>query len=229
MVDVPTDLAFLPRPWRLARQEGAFPLDAATRIQIGRAAGEATVRAARALQTALADACGLTPDIVPATAPAVRNAVSLVLVGRDEEVFPTGTVGREWSADLGPQGYALRVPPAGATVAAEGEAGLFYGVQTLIQLAQSAGRFWPALAVEDRPALRVRGVMLDVSRMKVPTLATLERLEPVMNFATGSVRSTPIHRRSWRRISVRSPSEPRGLRAGPSPAPASGALGAPGA
>ncbi|MDP9364993.1 MAG: recombinase family protein, partial [Chloroflexota bacterium] len=31
-------------------------------------------------------------------------------------------------------------------------------------------------------------------------------LEPVMNFATGSVRSTPIHRRSWRRISVRSPS-----------------------
>ncbi|MDP9364939.1 MAG: hypothetical protein M3Q10_12070 [Chloroflexota bacterium] len=54
-------------------------------------------------------------------------------------------------------------------------------------------------------------------------------LEPVMNFATGSVRSAPIHRRSWRRISVRSPSEPRGLRAGPSSAPASGALGAPGA
>ncbi len=54
-------------------------------------------------------------------------------------------------------------------------------------------------------------------------------LEPVMHFATGSVRSTPIHRSSWRRISVRSPSEPRGLRAGPSPAPASGALGAPGA
>ncbi|MDP9365644.1 MAG: hypothetical protein M3Q10_15720, partial [Chloroflexota bacterium] len=41
-------------------------------------------------------------------------------------------------------------------------------------------------------------------------------LEPVMNFATGSVRSTPIHRRSWRRISFRSPSEPRGRRAGPS-------------
>ncbi|MDP9363071.1 MAG: BREX system Lon protease-like protein BrxL, partial [Chloroflexota bacterium] len=54
-------------------------------------------------------------------------------------------------------------------------------------------------------------------------------LEPVMDFATGSVRSTPIHQRSWRRISFRSPSEPRGLRAGPSSAPASGALGAPGA
>ncbi|MDP9364242.1 MAG: hypothetical protein M3Q10_08460, partial [Chloroflexota bacterium] len=46
--------------------------------------------------------------------------------------------------------------------------------------------------------------------------AALGALEPVMDFATGSVRSTPIHRRSWRRISFRSPSEPRGLRAGPS-------------
>ncbi|MDP9362916.1 MAG: hypothetical protein M3Q10_01575, partial [Chloroflexota bacterium] len=48
-------------------------------------------------------------------------------------------------------------------------------------------------------------------------------LEPAMNFATCFIRSTPIHRSSWRRISFRSPSEPRGLRTGPSSALASGA------
>jgi len=169
-------LVFLPRPARVTTGEGAFVLDAGTRLQVGPEPSEATLHSARGLQAALADLTGLALDIVPTADPAYVNAVSLVLVGRDEAAFPAATFGRDWSSDLGAQGYALRVTSDEATVAAEGEAGLFYGVQTLIQLARSTGRLWPALAIDDRPVLPVRGLMLDVSRMKVPTLATLTEL-----------------------------------------------------
>ena len=41
-------------------------------------------------------------------------------------------------------------------VAANAEAGLFYGVQPLIQLAKGRARRWPAVRIEDKPALPVR-------------------------------------------------------------------------
>lgn len=55
-------------------------------------------------------------------------------------------------------------------------AGMFYGVQILLQIVQQTGRRWPALAIDDKPALRHRGLMLDVSRGKVPTIETLKDL-----------------------------------------------------
>jgi hypothetical protein len=169
-------LDLLPRPWRVTPGDGAFSVDAGTRLQVSGEAAEATLHTTRGLQRALAASFGLVLDLVPTGSPAPENAVSLVVVGRDATTFPAETFGWAWSADLGPQGYALRVTPDGAVVAAEGEAGLFYGVQTLVQLAKLTGRSWPALAIEDRPVLPVRGLMLDVSRMKVPTLDTLTDL-----------------------------------------------------
>jgi hypothetical protein len=173
---------FLPRPRTVERRAGWFRLDAATTIQIGPTAGDVTGTAARDLQGALRQQLGLPLDLVPTANPAATNAISLVRVGRDEAIFPARTFG--WSpADvpddvtaLGPEGYVLRIGEDGATVAAAGEAGLFYGAQKLIQLAKTAGRRWPSLAIADRPALPVRGLMLDVSRGKVPTRSTLTDL-----------------------------------------------------
>lgn len=51
--------------------------------------------------------------------------------------------------------------------------GLFYGLVTLKHLIKQFGNVVPCLVIEDKPKIKVRGVMLDVSRNKVPKLETL--------------------------------------------------------
>jgi len=173
---VTNDLVLLPPPEQLLLQDGAFTPNAATRIQIAATPTAETVHTARSLQSALDRELGLRLEIVPTAAPATDNAISLILTGRDEGLFPVSDFGWQSPDDLGPQGYTLRLTNNGAVIASAGGAGLFYGVQTLIQIATLTGRHWPAMTIADRPALPVRGVMLDVSRGKVPTRESLTRL-----------------------------------------------------
>ncbi len=74
-----------------------------------------------------------------------------------------------------PEGYRLEVGPDGIRVTGDDEAGLFYGVATLAPLTQSGWQL-PHLTIEDHPAIARRGVMLDVSRDRVQTMATLKEL-----------------------------------------------------
>src|SRR5690606_38189466 len=55
-------------------------------------------------------------------------------------------------------------------------AGIYYGVLTLIQLLRHYGATLPDLEVHDHPDFPVRGIMLDVSRDRVPTMETLYNL-----------------------------------------------------
>jgi hexosaminidase len=77
---------------------------------------------------------------------------------------------------LPPQGYRLRIRDGRPTVVGADDAGAFYGWQTWRQLQQVAGEPVPDGDVVDWPDLTWRGVMLDVSRDKVPTVETLELL-----------------------------------------------------
>jgi len=71
------------------------------------------------------------------------------------------------------QGYELAITDEGIEAIASSPAGLFYGVQTLSQIIQRAGRTLPHLSIRDWPDFPNRGVMLDISRDKVPTMDTL--------------------------------------------------------
>ena len=71
------------------------------------------------------------------------------------------------------QAYRLTVSASGVDLQAGGPAGLFYGLMTLKQLQDPASNVVPGCVIEDGPDFTVRGVMLDVSRCKVPTLNTL--------------------------------------------------------
>ncbi len=83
---------------------------------------------------------------------------------------PVVTVG---ATGLPPQGYALTIGPDRIVLDAADDAGAYYGRMTLRQLARlHAGRI-PVGSVRDWPDLAERGVMLDVSRDKVPTMATM--------------------------------------------------------
>ena len=100
-------------------------------------------------------------NIVPA------NQVGLILRVNPEKVSKN-------------QGYELIVDSTSIRISGADEAGVFYGVCTLIQLLeqpiQSTEFSLPLIKVVDYPDFSARGVMLDVSRDKVPTLDTVCRL-----------------------------------------------------
>jgi hypothetical protein len=72
-----------------------------------------------------------------------------------------------------PQGYQLTITSLGITIVAADAAGIFYGVCTLNQLLQQYQTQLPGVIVDDWPDFPARGVMLDISRDKVPTLQTI--------------------------------------------------------
>ncbi|MEA3337871.1 MAG: glycoside hydrolase family 20 zincin-like fold domain-containing protein [Chloroflexota bacterium] len=71
------------------------------------------------------------------------------------------------------QGYSLTITPGRIDVIASRPAGVYYAVQTLRQLLQQRADSLPALRCTDWPDFPNRGVMLDISRDKVPTMETL--------------------------------------------------------
>ncbi|GIV21482.1 MAG: hypothetical protein KatS3mg023_3233 [Armatimonadota bacterium] len=134
---------------------------------------------------------------------ALRQGARIVCQGEPQTLFPIAaklqeavweTQGMEWSlwagsadgdplaqavltldtsASIPAQGYRLHITPEHISIAASEPAGLFYGVMTLKQiLRQSAGDL-PCCEIVDYPDFPSRGVMLDISRDKVPTLETL--------------------------------------------------------
>ncbi|MCC8425915.1 family 20 glycosylhydrolase [Mucilaginibacter sp. UR6-11] len=81
-------------------------------------------------------------------------------VGNSVVLTSAGTDG------LPAEGYRLTITPTNITIAAKG-AGLFYGIQTLIQLIpadKGAVARLPCVQIEDYPRFGYRGLMLDVCR-----------------------------------------------------------------
>ena len=72
-----------------------------------------------------------------------------------------------------PEGYTLTVDSKGVTLAFRTPAGLRAATATLRQLLREHGRRLPYLKIRDWPDFTRRGVMLDISRGRVPQLATL--------------------------------------------------------
>ena len=83
---------------------------------------------------------------------------------------------RRIDPSLPAQGYELHIEESGVALVGADDAGLLYGETTLAQLTRLGDGALPAGVVRDHPDLPVRAVMLDVSRDKVPTTATLEAL-----------------------------------------------------
>jgi hexosaminidase len=75
---------------------------------------------------------------------------------------------------LGPEGYELTVAPDSVVIRASEAAGVFYGVQSLLQMlppevfaarpVQNVKWVIPCVQIEDQPRFKWRGLMLDVSR-----------------------------------------------------------------
>jgi hypothetical protein len=72
------------------------------------------------------------------------------------------------------QACVIEVLENAALLMAGGEPGLFYAVLTLAGLVSEGSL--PCVSIQDRPALRSRAVLLDISRGRVPTLSALKEL-----------------------------------------------------
>lgn len=70
--------------------------------------------------------------------------------------------------------YILDVKKDKITIKASTDRGIFYGIKTLKQLDTKTSV--KGCHIEDKPDLPIRGVMIDISRSKVPTLKTLKQM-----------------------------------------------------
>ena len=71
------------------------------------------------------------------------------------------------------ESYHLTIGDERIAVVAHDPAGLAHAFSTLVQLVRQYGRRLPQMHIEDFPDFAHRGVMLDISRDKVPTMETV--------------------------------------------------------
>ncbi len=74
------------------------------------------------------------------------------------------------------EAYRLTITEENIKIESGSEAGAFYAIKTLEQLIRNNGTNIPCVAIEDAPDIKVRGLMLDISRAKVPTIKTLKEI-----------------------------------------------------
>jgi len=155
--EVPTDLTvipLIPKPVSVQATGNSFKLTGKTVISVG----ENLEPVGQYLADRLAPATGFGLAVKPAAQSSVNGGISLSLV-KDPE--------------LGTEGYGLDISKEGIKITANQPAGLFYGVQTLLQVlpakvdsgVKQAGPWKVATGViRDFPNYTHRGSMLDVSR-----------------------------------------------------------------
>lgn len=152
----------IPLPMELVEQQGVFKLTSATPLF---AEGEEANKVASYLATRLKSSTGysLTPQS--------QNAEGIILRIAD------GHQG------LGSEGYTLSVSPERVEITGASAQGLFWGIQSLLQLLPSevesrqiiSNALWtiPAVEIKDEPAFGYRGMLIDVCRH----FATVEEMK----------------------------------------------------
>ena len=161
-IETKNDLLLLPRPRHLTLTGQTLALPESGLIAIDAPDVQSLRFTATVLQTALCERAGARYELAAGPfAPAAQTHVRLSIV--------PGSVDH-------PQGYELTITGERVHIVANTAAGVFYAVQTLVQLLQQTGANLPTLRCRDRPDFANRGLMLDISRNKVPTMDTLYSL-----------------------------------------------------
>ena len=174
------DLLLAPLPRQVEARPGAFRFRAGQYILLPSDNAPAVLGAAERLQAALwsdaaADCAIVAADEAPSCLTS-RNG------GHDgaSDAGPPEDIAVQFALDAAqvPQaeGYHLSVTPERLRLIAHDPAGAFYAAGTLSQLTRQFGAQIPSLEISDYPDFPARGVMLDVSLGKVPTMSTLYAL-----------------------------------------------------
>lgn len=145
-----SESGIIPIPTEITDGSGSFELTAETGIKLS-GSGENLTRIGEMLAEKLRPATGFDLPVS----------------------FDAGQIELELTGNDGSEAYEIEVTSEGIKVSSSGESGLFYGVQTLIQLfpteisqstAQQVSWKIPAGTIKDAPEYAYRGSMLDVAR-----------------------------------------------------------------
>jgi hexosaminidase len=150
--------ALIPIPSRMMVGEDHFTVRKDTKI----VAARTEANEADQLRQMIRSEFGLTLEVVPPSRPQ-PNEIEL---RRVPDEYPA-------------EGYELRVSRQSVQIRASTQSGLFYGIQTLRQLANRKDRTFAGVLIKDAPAFRWRGLMLDPARNFIP-LADIRRFIDVM-------------------------------------------------
>ncbi|MCQ6564015.1 beta-N-acetylhexosaminidase [Paenibacillus mendelii] len=88
----------------------------------------------------------------------------------------------EEKEDLPSEGYTMEISRTGISIGYKDAAGAFHAVSTLKQILRQCEKETglPFLQIMDYPDFGARGIMLDISRDRIPTLETLYRIVDLM-------------------------------------------------
>jgi hexosaminidase len=156
--------ALIPKPEKMTVKSGAFTLTADTRVMTDGLINNVSRTTGAFLEQRLRSATGLplspAKDEIGFSGEPVTGVIRLTTKDSDPS--------------LGPEGYELIVAPDSVLIRAPAEAGLFYGVETFLQLLPPeafaakpvSGVKWeaPCVEIKDHPRFAWRGMLLDVSR-----------------------------------------------------------------
>ena len=140
------EISIIPQPTSLTKKEGSFSISAKTTIQIKNAGQQ---KAANFLNKYLQEFYGF--QLKVAVGSGAKNAISLV---NNNSKAPKGT-------------YTLESSSNEVVITGANEEGVFYGVQSLIQLLpiqKSNSLNIPAVSIQDQPRFVYRGMHLDEGR-----------------------------------------------------------------
>jgi hypothetical protein len=197
---MPDSLQFLPRPRELRRGPGVLRLAALPEIRVRAARPAEAERARTRLREALGRDAGLRAARPAAGAPTIELEIDA-------------------SSALPAEGFALAIEPRGVRLVARDRRGLNWGAGLIAQLVRQRGGELPELEARDWPDFASRGYMLDVSRDRVPTPATLALLLDLLEelrlnelqLYTEHTFAYAEHERVWRDASPLTPGEIRAL------------------
>jgi hexosaminidase len=142
----------IPLPASIRKAEGSFQVQHNTQIRYGAELSTVASYASGSFQSLL----GFSLESVPETTGPLENCVTL-------------NINQPADGQSGVEGYVLKITPQSVRLSANTPAGLFYGIQTLVQMLSGGdGKALPACVIQDYPRFAYRGMHLDVSRHFMP-------------------------------------------------------------
>jgi hexosaminidase len=150
-------LSLVPAPKEVQLRDGGFKVGPSTKIFVLLGHQSEDRIAAETLAEQVADQAGLQLDILGMNAAGKAEGGAIVLARLDDRRVRHFLASKGLRADdsIGDDGYLLFSDKSHLIVAARSGQGLFYGVQTLRQLLQPAGKglICPAIEIRDWPNL----------------------------------------------------------------------------
>jgi len=180
-------LSIIPQPVKLELTSGEFELKSSSVIVL---AGDELVPLAEYLADEINTATGLQLQIIEGNG----KGISLVL---QDDLLNT----------LGTEGYKLNVNSWGIEIIAPKTAGLFYGIQTLLQMLPSGDACEECdddeveiqcVAIEDFPRFKWRGLLLDVSRHFFTTDEVKRMIDEMVRFKFNILQLHLTDDQGWR-------------------------------